>query len=371
MAEKLGFSMLGIVPALPGPHLDAYLRWIDAGLHGTMDYLAREDRLARRKDITVVLPGARSIVLAALDYYSLRLPDHIALDPTRGRISNYAWGKDYHDIMQPRLDDLAHFLRDELGFDTTTRVFVDTGAILERDHAQLGGLGFTGKNTMLIHPRRGSYFFLGEIITTAELDYDSPPKLKMPTCGTCTRCLAACPTSAFPAPYVLDARRCISYLTIEHKGFIPGELRLLMGNWVFGCDVCQEVCPWQRFAEPAWEQAFAPIDYDWAVPRLTSLLTLTDESFAEKYRGSPLYRIKRDRLVRNACIAAGNSGLVSFSDYLSPLLQDTSPLVRGHAVWALGRLKTGYVDLEEALNSETDEQVREEIHLALHPVSRE
>lgn len=364
-ARELGFSMAGIAPAQPSPRLTAYLDWIKAGMHGTMGYMAREDRSRRRKDLNAILPGVRSLIVVALDYYTLRLPDEIAHDPARGRISNYAWGVDYHGVMLAQLEALAQYVRMVVGAQVVTRAYVDTGAILERSHAEQAGLGFVGKNTMLIHPRRGSFFFLGEILTTAALDVDdSTPS--MPGCGTCTRCLAACPTGAFPRPYVLDARLCISYLTIEHKGFIPRHLRPKMGNWVYGCDVCQDVCPWQRFARPtAWWEAFAPVDFDRAAPPLSRLLMLSDRAFAAQFRGSALERIGRARLVRNACIAAGNSGLPDLIPYLIPLLDDPNPLVRGHAAWALGRLGVGRDILRSALARESDEIVREEITAAL------
>ncbi|MBN1564881.1 MAG: tRNA epoxyqueuosine(34) reductase QueG, partial [Anaerolineae bacterium] len=213
-AAGLGFTQVGIIPAAPSPHLDAYVRWIAAGMHGTMNYLARPDRQDRRRDLTVILPGVRSLVIVALDYGTQAIPKSVLTDPRRGRISNYAWGADYHAIMTPRLEQLADRLRTDSGDEVASRVYVDTGAILERSHAQQAGLGFTGKNTMLIHPRRGSFIFLGEILTTLAFDasdYDTPHRDTM--CGTCTRCLHACPTGAFPQPYVLDARRCISYLT--------------------------------------------------------------------------------------------------------------------------------------------------------------
>jgi epoxyqueuosine reductase len=218
-------------------------------------------------------------------------------------------------------------------------VYVDTGAILERSHAQQAGLGFTGKNTMLIAPRRGSYLFLGEILTTLDFDdYDTPHRASM--CGTCTRCLRACPTNAFPRPYVLDARRCISYLTIELKGSIPADLRPLMGNWVYGCDVCQEVCPFtRRFARPSAERAFWPETVDRAALWLRDLLALDEEGFRARFGGSALARIGHDRLARNACVAAGNSGLDEFAPQLDHLARhDESELVREHAAWALARI---------------------------------
>ncbi len=339
-AAGLGFSLAGITPALPSPQLEAYLRWIEAGYHGTMGYMARPDRVLRRRDLTAILPGARSLIVVGLDYHTA-LPPEILADPARGRISGYAWGADYHDIMIPRLQALADWLRAETRAEIACRVYVDTGAILERSHGMQAGLGFTGKNTMLIHPHRGSYFFLGEIITTLAFDdYDEPyptPEQGGIGCGRCTRCLTACPTQAFPAPRLLDARRCISYLTIEHRGVIPEELRPLLGNWVYGCDVCQEVCPFNRFAVEAAERAFLPASIDRAAPPLVDLLALTEETFIQRFAGSPILRIGRDRLVRNACVAAGNWRGAEAAPLLQRLLSDESALVREHAAWALAR----------------------------------
>lgn len=334
-AQALGFTLMGITPAIPSPHLDAYLQWINAGMHGEMDYLAREDRQIRRQDLNVILPGVKSIIMVGLDYAAFNIPDRILNDPLRGRISNYAWGMDYHDLMIPRLEALAEWLKEETQEANRHRVYVDTGAILERSHAQQAGVGFIGKNTMLIHPRRGSYFFLGEILTTyAFPDYDEPHRATM--CGTCTRCMTACPTDAFPQPYVLDARRCISYLTIELKTDIPYDLRPMMGNWVYGCDVCQEVCPFvKRFAEETTEQAFRTINPDRAAPPLRDLLALTPEVFAARFQNSPILRIKYERLLRNACIAAGNARAPELHALLEKIRKDGTPLVARHAEWAL------------------------------------
>lgn len=330
-ALALGFDLVGIVRAVPSPRLDAYLRWIDAQMHGTMGYMARPDRVARRRDLDVILPGVQSLVVVGL-HYGASIPAAILGDPTRGRIAAYAWGVDYHDWIAPRLSALAGMLTDG-----AHKVYVDTGAILERSHAQAAGLGFIGKNTMLIHPRAGSQFFLGVVLTTAEFDeYDAPMRETM--CGSCTRCLNACPTDAFPAPHVLDARRCISYLTIEHKDAIDPELRPRMGNWVFGCDVCQDVCPFQRFALGASVEALRPVDLDRAAPPLIDLLALDDEGFRARFAGSPLERIGRDRLVRNACIAAGNSRASVFISALSALTHDASALVCDHAAWGVARI---------------------------------
>jgi epoxyqueuosine reductase len=364
-AIELGFTLVSIVAAEPSPHLAAYLRWLEAGMHGSMGYMAREDRVARREDLNVILPGARSLIIIGLDYASIQPPDHLLNDPVRGRISNYAWGIDYHDVLRERLEMLNVFLRDKAGANIKTRAYVDTGAILERSHAASGNMGFIGKNTMLINPHGGSYFFLGEVITDAELAYDPPPDRPMPGCGTCTRCLSTCPTNAFPQPYVLDARLCISYLTIEHKEFIPRDLRPKMGNWVYGCDVCQAVCPWQRFVQRTKEVAFLPQSPDRCAPLLSDLLTLDEAAFAGRYEGSAIFRTRRDRLVRNACVAAGNSGQAELSEHLIPLVNDRSPLVRGHAAWALGKLGEGFDVLIEQLTVETDKDVRRELALAL------
>ena len=376
-ARELGFNLIGVTPARPAPHLAAYFRWVEAQTHGEMGYMARPDRAARRQDLNAILPGVRSLVVAGLDYHMLRLPDDLLDDPLRGRIAAYAWGRDYHDLMLPRLEELAAWMRAESRSAVRQRAYVDTGAVLERDHAQQAGLGFVGKNTMLIHPRRGSDFFLGEILTEAEFDeYDRPARETM--CGTCARCLAACPTQAFPQPYVLDARLCISYLTIEHKGWIDRGLRAQMGNWVFGCDVCQTVCPWNRFAVQTLETDFFPLSPDRAAPPLSQLLSLDEAGFDALFRGTPLQRLGPERLIRNACIAAGNSARRSASGSrpasLIPTLRwlsgHASPLVRGHAAWALARLEgqSAAPALEKQLNVETDPGARADIQASLSEV---
>lgn len=335
-ALELGFNLVGITPAQPSPFLDHYLRWVEAGMHGLMGYMARPDRQARRRDLSVILPGVRSLVVVGLDYRT-SLPENALHEPGRGRIAAYAWGIDYHDVMTPRLQALGQWLAAETGVTLQQRAYVDTGAILERGHAHQAGLGFIGKNTMLIHPRRGSMFFLGELLTDLEFDaYDSPMRATL--CGNCTRCLSACPTDAFPQPHMLDARRCISYLTIEHKGWIDRDLRPLMGNWIYGCDVCQEVCPFQRFAPLSGEAEFAAESLERAAPRLLDILALDETRFSQRYYKSPIARIRRERLIRNACIAAGNWRDEAAAPLLGRLLEDPSPLVRGHAGWALAQV---------------------------------
>lgn len=383
-AHTLGFNLVGFVPAQPARRLDAYLRWLEAGMHGRMAYLARPDRVARRQDPNVILPGMQTIICVGLDYATPPLPPAIANDPSRGRISNYAWGPDYHEVMTPRLEELADWLAGKVnGTAVHSRVYVDTGAILERDHAESAGLGFTGKNTMLIHPRRGSFFFLGEILTTLDMrilgDWDISESLHMPisqypiSCGNCHRCLDACPTNAFPQPYVLDARRCISYLTIELKEWIPVALRPLMGNWIYGCDICQEVCPFNRFAKPLPQYLNLPISeiLDNAAPPLLDLLTLTDDGFNHRFARGPIKRLKRARFLRNVCVAVGNWGSSTAVPSLIPLLHDLHPLVRGHAAWALHQIggPAAQTALAAALETETDETVR--LELARNDQARE
>ncbi len=369
-ARALGFNMVGFIPAHPARRLDAYLRWVSQAMHGEMAYMARPDRVARRQDLHTILPGVKTVICVGLDYFTQHVPAALAHDPARGRIANYAWGVDYHEVMTPRLQELAHWLAAQ---DTAvfSRVYVDTGAILERDHAETAGLGFTGKNSMLIHPQKGSFFFLGEILTTLEirdqaaeiyLQASTPSSHPPISCGSCRRCLDACPTHAFPQPYVLDARRCISYLTIELKGWLPPALRPLMGNWVFGCDICQEVCPFNRFAGQTSEPAFYPLA-DRMAPPLLDLLSLDEPGFQHRFAHSPIYRIKRARFLRNVCVAAGNWGSVTAVSPLVTLLADPEPLIRGHAAWALHQIGTpqSLAALAAALETEADETVRREL----------
>jgi epoxyqueuosine reductase len=273
--------------------------------------------------------------------------------------------------MQPRLEDLAAFIRAQTGGNATTRAYVDTGPVLERAYAAAAGLGFIGKNACLIHPGMGSWLFLGEVLTDAKLA--PTPKASRVDCGTCRRCLDACPTGALVAPYVLDARRCISYLTIELKGSIPRELRPLMGNRIYGCDVCQQACPWQRFASPTREQSLHAEEINRAVPPLAKLVEMDEAAFQRRYAGSPIARIGRGRLVRNAAVALGNWGDERAIEPLSKALQDVDPLVRGHAAWALGRTSghTAYKMLQDALQRETDADVRQEIETTLEIMEAE
>ncbi len=367
-AHELGFDLVGIAPADLAPHAQAYADWIAAGYAGELAYMTRQPD--RRSDPRRVLPGAQSVIVVGLNYYTMELPDAIRRDPSRGLIARYAWGVDYHELMTPRLEELSQFVREEsrrtgIPMPVETKVYVDTGPVLERDWALSAGLGFIGKNTCLIQPRLGSWLFLGVIITTAKLETAAdlrrmnsasagPSRLKptspdnhrihsmtaasqaYPSCGTCTRCLTACPTQAFPRPYVLDARRCISYLTIELKGSIPLELRPLLGNRIFGCDICQEVCPWPtRFARPTTERALFAAEIDRAAPRLIDLANLSDEAFKQRFAGTPIVRSKRRGLLRNVAVALGNWGSTEARAALRQLAADADPIIAEHAQWGL------------------------------------
>jgi epoxyqueuosine reductase len=351
-AYELGFDLIGIAPATRAPHANAYASWVDAGYAATMGYLTRD--VARRQDLRHALPGACSVVVVGLSYFVANPPADLWNDPSRGRIARYAWGLDYHDVMTPRLHQLADFILRETRRQVEHRVYVDTGPVLERDFAAQAGLGFIGKNTCLISPMMGSYLFLGEILVNLELDYDQPAadsgaRIEFPsnrrvgTCGACTRCLKICPTHAFPAPYVLDSNRCISYLSIELKGSIPPELRPLMGNWIFGCDECQSVCPWpRRFARPT-PQDFLRLDPDQVAPRLLDLMRLSDDEFRTRFRRTPLWRAKRRGLLRNVAVALGNWGDPQTIPTLQRALDDPEPLIREHAAWALARIQMSNV----------------------------
>jgi len=286
-ALELGFDRVALGPAGPPPHAAAFERWLDAGSAGTMDYLA--ETRAERLDPARLLPGCRSVIAVALNYARGDEPEW------RG-VARYARGADYHDTMRPRLHALRDYVSAAAG--AQSRASLDTSAVLERDLAAAAGLGWIGKNTNLITPGLGSYYFIGLVLTTAELPADDAQPDR---CGTCTACLDACPTSAFDGPYALDARRCIAYLTIEHRGPIPEALHAPIGDWLFGCDVCQEVCPWNRHAPPA--RASAPAT---PPPPPEVLVAMTDDEFRLRFRGSPLKRARREGLARNAAIVIAN-----------------------------------------------------------------
>jgi epoxyqueuosine reductase len=292
-ALALGFDLVAVGPADPPEHADSFRRWVEAGHAGTMGYLER--RLPERVDPRRVLADARSVVTVALNYFQGE-----AEDASWKPVARYAWGRDYHDVMTPRLEALARFIGEAAG--ARGKCYVDTGPLLERDLAARAGLGWVGKNTMLLSPALGSWFFIGVLLTTAELVHGEPLPDR---CGTCRACLDACPTDAFAAPYVLDARRCISYLTIEHRGDIDPALAAKMGEWEFGCDICQDVCPWNRRAPVTREAAFRPAA---PYPGAAAVAGMDDEEFRARFAGTPLTRPKAQGMRRNAAIALGNAG---------------------------------------------------------------
>jgi epoxyqueuosine reductase len=327
-SRRLGFSLCGICPAVAPTGMGYFREWLDRGFAGEMHYLP--DRAAAYEHPRRVLEGVRSLVVLAMDYVTAE-PAPAA--PGQGHVSRYAWGDDYHDLIHDRLRSLADWLaRQRPG--AVVRGVVDTAPLLEREFAQLAGLGWIGKNTMLINKLRGSWFFLAVLLTDLELDYDTPHDADH--CGTCTACLDACPTQAFVAPGVLDSRRCISYLTIELKGPIPHELRPAVGDWLFGCDVCQDVCPWNSKADASGEAALRPREGMNPVD-LPVLFGLDDAAFRARFRNTPLWRARRRGLLRNAAIVLGNHPTPYALPALVRGLADPEPLVRGACAWALGR----------------------------------
>lgn len=368
-AHELGFDLVGLIPARPLGTLDRYRHWLAAGYQGEMAYLARPDAVARRADLARTLPGVDTVIAVAVNYFTRRLPPDLRDDAARGIFASYAWGDDYHRLLTSRLEQLAAFIQAQTTRAVAHRAYVDTGPLLEREIAARAGLGFVGKNTSLIHPRLGSWLLLGELLLKSEgaVTHRVDPEAKPGACGHCTRCLDACPTGALVAPYVLDARRCIAYLTIELRGPIPRELRPLIGNRVFGCDICQEVCPWNcRFARPTPEPAFQPRP-DAIAPTLLDLMALEDEGFQQRFRGSPVKRAGRRGLLRNVAVALGNWGHPAAVGALARAMGDAEPLIRGHAAWALGRIGTveARQSLSQALIAEPDAWVQEELRLAL------
>ena len=335
-AAELGFCAFGVTRADAAPRTAARLRaWLELGAHGDMLWMAETE--SRRGSPAGLWPEVRSIVSLGMSYAPEGDPLALAGAAERGRISVYAQGADYHDVIKKALKALARWLVAEAGCDL--KVFVDTAPVMEKPLAEAAGLGWQGKHTNLVSRRDGSWLFLGAIYTTLELNDTLPADAPHAAhCGSCTACLDACPTAAFPAPFQLDARRCISYLTIEHKGPIPEEFRAAIGNRIYGCDDCLAVCPWNRFADAARaNQAFLP-RAELAAPALADLLRLDDAAFRAIFAGSPIKRIGRGRMVRNAAIAAGNSGQPELMPALQALVADEDAVVAEAARWALARL---------------------------------
>lgn len=358
-AKELGFVLTGTTPAVEPTGFSRLAEWLKRGYAGEMAYLAERREAYRHPQ--GVLPGVRSLLVLAFPY---RTTEPQPPSATTGRISRYAWGtSDYHDLIHERLQQLVLWLQTIIPT-AKARGVVDTAPLLEREFAQLAGLGWIGKHTLLLNRQQGSYFFLAAILTDVELAYDAP--FTADHCRTCRACLDACPTNAFPQPYVLDATRCISYLTIELRGSIPRELRPGIGDWLFGCDVCQDVCPWnQRSPANGGEDFFPRTDNNPVV--LAELLELDEAGFRARFRHTPLWRAKRRGILRNAAIVLGNQRAVTAIPALICGLHDSEPLIRGAAAWALGCMQTPAA--REALRIreriELEDDVREEIEEAL------
>ena len=353
-AHELGFELAGTCPAVTPQGIHHFHQWLEAGYAGEMHYLAR--RRDAYEHPRHVLDGARSLLMLAMPY---RTAEPRQPEPGEGRVARYAWGSDYHDLIHDRLRELAEFVAD-LSPGAGVRGVVDTAPLLEREFAQLAGLGWIGKNTLLLNKRLGSWFFLAALLTDLELEYDSPHEADH--CGTCRACLDACPTQAFVAPYVLDSRRCISYLTIELRGSVAVELRSEMDDWVFGCDVCQEVCPWNNHAPLSDEPAFQPAA-DANPLSLLRLFELDDDGFRRRFRQTPLWRSKRRGLLRNTALVLGNQRLPEAVSALIGGLNDVEPLVRVACSWALARFDTAEARqaIADRIAVETDEEVRCEL----------
>ncbi len=378
-ARRLGFELVGITTPESPAHLDIYEHWLERGCQGEMGYLASERALARRRDPRLLLPECRSIIVLGTRYPSA-LTQTTPRTGWRGKVAAYAWGSDYHEVLPELMEWLVAFIQNLAEMTFAYRCYTDSGPLLERELAQRAGLGWIGKNTCLIHPQKGSYFLLSEILLGLDLAPD--PAFTADRCGACRRCLDACPTGCIQPDRTLDARRCLSYLTIELKGAIPTELRASLGEWVFGCDICQQVCPWNvRFAHPA-----ATLEnYDLLPglsprpgvpdPDLTEDLALDPDGFNQKFRHSALKRLKRRGYGRNLAVALGNlaaseAGSGDIQEAVSALSRalagDPEPLVRGHAAWALGRIgnQIAREALRQAEQNELDEVVLQEIHRA-------
>ena len=347
-ARAAGFDQVGFAPAAPPTHAEAYEDWLANGYHGDMAYMAREDAVRRRLDPREALPGCRTLIVVSLLYGSEPAGSKpaSATAPSADRrlpvIARYARGRDYHDVFEERLDALSAAIGD-LAPGARTKRYVDYGPVLERDHAQRAGLGWIGRNTMLLHPDFGSYFMLGELLTDLEIEPDPP--FVHDRCGTCRRCIDACPTDAILEGRLLDARLCISYLTIELRGSIPETLRPAIGNRVFGCDICQEVCPWNSDAPVPAEAPFAPrpgqpMPREDMVAWAEELAALDADEFRTRYRGTAFSRPGRDGLLRNLAVGLGNAGGSAARPVLRRLAKDPSPLVREHARWALDVLQS-------------------------------
>jgi epoxyqueuosine reductase len=329
-SRQLGFSLAGVTTPEPPPHYSTFENWLEQGHHGRMDYLTSGRSRVRRANPHEILPECKSILVLATPYSP---PSH-EREKDVGKVASYAWSDDYHDVLPARMKELVKFIDEQVGGPVKNRWYTDTGPILERDLAQRAGIGWIGKNTCLINPKRGSYFLLSEILLELELEPDLP--FVTDHCGTCRRCIEACPTDCILPNRTIDATRCISYLTIELKDDIPTELREKVGSWVFGCDICQMVCPWNRFAvegDPSFGDK-TPLH------SLTDELAISTQEFNQHFKRSPIKRAKRRGYLRNVAVALGNTGDMLALPVLQKALSDTEPIVREHAQWAIEKIKS-------------------------------
>lgn len=331
-ARQLGFFLAGVTLPEPPPHYTTFENWLAQNQHGTMNYLADERSRTRRANPLEILPECKSILVLATPYQPPSLSRRGAGGEVGVRVAAYAHGADYHDILPARMKELVQFIEAQVGGPVKNRYYTDTGPILERDLAQRAGLGWIGKNTLLINPKQGSYFFISEILLDLALEPDTP--FVTDHCGTCTRCIQACPTDCILPDRTLDARRCISYLTIELKDDIPLELRDKLGAWAFGCDICQQVCPWNRFAAEG-DSAF---DANRPPHSPTEELTLTPQAFNQRFKRTPIQRAKRRGYLRNIAVVLGNIGDMHALPVLQNVLNDEEPMIRAHAQWAIDKI---------------------------------
>ena len=359
LAREIGFDSCRVAACGAPAHANEFDEWLRDGSHGEMHYMERGAE--KRRDPQKVLAGARSVIVVALNYFN-ETGNRIADTGKKGRIARYALGDDYHEVMWPKLDKIDMFLR---GFGGEQKCYVDTGPILERDYAAAAGIGWHGKSTMLIDAKLGTWFFLGEILTTLDLPPDAPQTNR---CGTCERCITACPTGAITAPHKLDARRCISYLTIEHKTSIPLELRPLIGDRIYGCDDCLEACPWNRFAKVSRESAFAARRSTTGMA-LRDYLDLSEESFRALFRNSPIKRIKRRGFLRNVCVALGNVGDESDLPALKWAASDSESLIAEHAAWAIEQIRARHGESVQRRTRSAFGELRSDKSTLLNPIA--
>jgi epoxyqueuosine reductase len=366
-AKQLGFSLVGVTTCETLPHAGVFESWLELGRHGEMTYLNTQRSRSCRGHPELLMPECQSVLVLGARYPAspLLMASSGRDELLRGKIASYAWGDDYHEVLHRKLKKVVDFIATQVGHSVPNRWYTDTGPILERELAQRAGLGWIGKNTCLINPGMGSYFFLAEILLGIELEPDPP--FIYDRCGTCRRCIDACPTGCILPDRTLDARRCIAYLTIELKGPVPVEMRPLMEGWVFGCDVCQQVCPWNHFASTEVDPTYntPEIIND---PDLLEQMSLQVGSFNQMFRHNPIRRAKRRGYLRNVAVALGNLGSTeAVASLVHALIEDPEPMVRSHAAWALGQIDdaTARQALEGAAREETDPQVITEIQSAL------